>query len=252
MNREQAPAWLPTYLVPFFTLSYPVDTPAKPDSFPNSNYYVNGPLDLCFIVMWIGALALIRDGLRLKVFEPFARQWHLRAERNAAARRAKRNATKSTPTSEKSISPEYKTIRQSKQDVIRERNVMRFGEQSYQWIYFVVYWSYGAVSTNSTHFDRMLIRRAVLALQLPALALASRVPLDRLSVLPLGGLRQVLLPLAARVLDPLRPRPQRRGAPKGPCANDDPPRRDDHAHHGQLLCQRHPHRLPHPLPHGLV
>ncbi|KAG6855139.1 hypothetical protein C0991_006068 [Blastosporella zonata] len=67
---------LPSYLVPFVSLSYPTPKPQNPDSFPNSPYYKTGLLDLCLVISCIAIMALLRDGLRLGVFEPFA-QWKL-------------------------------------------------------------------------------------------------------------------------------------------------------------------------------
>src|ERR1700761_6035866 len=67
--------FLHPYLKPFFSLQYPVDTPANPDSFPNSNYYATGLLDGCFVITWIAIFALLREVLRVMIFEPFARNW---------------------------------------------------------------------------------------------------------------------------------------------------------------------------------
>lgn len=73
--------WLHPFLVPFFSLSYPTDTPKVTDSFPNSAYYNTGPRDLCLVITCIAVMAILRDALRLGVFEPFAR-WKLSRDLN--------------------------------------------------------------------------------------------------------------------------------------------------------------------------
>ncbi|KAJ7117665.1 TLC domain-containing protein [Mycena epipterygia] len=67
---------LSPYLTPFLVLSHPTDTPAEPDSFPASAYYNTGPKDVCLLITCIAVMAILRDVLRLGVFEPFAR-WKL-------------------------------------------------------------------------------------------------------------------------------------------------------------------------------
>ncbi|KZT13072.1 longevity assurance proteins LAG1/LAC1 [Laetiporus sulphureus 93-53] len=76
MNVQQAPEWLPSYLIPFFTLSYPTAPPAAPDSFPNASYYKNGLLDGCLIITFIAVMAVLRDVARLWILEPFC-SWKL-------------------------------------------------------------------------------------------------------------------------------------------------------------------------------
>ena len=55
---------LPSFLVPFVSLSYRVDPPPNPDSFPNSSYYDIGYLDVCLIVTIIAIMAILRDAAR--------------------------------------------------------------------------------------------------------------------------------------------------------------------------------------------
>lgn len=148
MNVQAAPSWVPPYLVPFVTLSYPVDPPAQPDSFPNSSYYGTGLLDACFVVAWIAFLGVARDFVRLKVFEPFAR-WYLvrQDEQYDRARAASRQPDEKSPAPKPDAAPSSSpsgTKKPSKRDIVRERSVMRFAEQGYQWLYFSIYWSYGA------------------------------------------------------------------------------------------------------------
>ncbi|GBE79426.1 TLC domain-containing protein [Sparassis latifolia] len=85
MNTLRAPEWLPSFLIPFFTLSYPTAPPAAPDSFPNASYYGVGILDGCFIITCIAAMAMLRDLTRLYISEPFAR-WKLTRDLNRSKR----------------------------------------------------------------------------------------------------------------------------------------------------------------------
>ena len=154
MNIDAAPGWLPRQLVPFFTLSYPLPRPAHPDSFPDANYYGTGYLDLCLMVAWVAFLGIVRDLVRVRLCEPFAR-WYLTRQDDAADRRlaAKRklkngtttetvaNGNASSPHAGSQKSPK----KPSKREQLRERAVLRFGEQGYQFVYFCIYWSYGLV-----------------------------------------------------------------------------------------------------------
>ncbi|KAI0796838.1 longevity assurance proteins LAG1/LAC1 [Abortiporus biennis] len=91
---QQTSQWLPSFVVPFFTLSYPVPAPAEPDSFPNSNYYRTGILDGCFIITCIAVMAVLRDFTRLAIMEPFAKWWltsRLRRQHAAEAHLANGN-----------------------------------------------------------------------------------------------------------------------------------------------------------------
>lgn len=91
MNAAQAPEWLPSFLIPFVTLSYPVDRPAAPDSFPDSEYYAVGPLDFWYIVSIIAVFAILRDAFRLGVFEPFAK-WYLTRQLKAGKEKGRKHA----------------------------------------------------------------------------------------------------------------------------------------------------------------
>src|SRR5579863_1305545 len=70
------PNRLPPFLLPFVSLSYPVDPPTNPDSFPDSSYYNIGYLDVCLIVTLIAIMAILRDAARVLLLEPFA-NWKL-------------------------------------------------------------------------------------------------------------------------------------------------------------------------------
>jgi acyl-CoA-dependent ceramide synthase len=86
MNVQRAPEWLPSFLVPFITLSYPIDPPAEPDSFVNSHYYSTGLLDGCLIISYIAVMAVLRDVVRVYILEPFACWILTRNSRNAKKR----------------------------------------------------------------------------------------------------------------------------------------------------------------------
>lgn len=153
MNTHAAPEWLPSFLVPFVTLSYPTSRPAAPDSFPNASYYGTGLLDGCFIITTIIVMAVLRDALRIYALEPFAR-WKL--TRDLQRRRAQskviqtgnghangganaKGTANGHATSEGAISKrEQRTV---------ERSVRRFAEQGWPFLYYSCQWSYGLVST---------------------------------------------------------------------------------------------------------
>ncbi|GLB33753.1 putative longevity-assurance protein [Lyophyllum shimeji] len=147
--------WLPSYLVPFFALSYPTDPPKNPDSFPDSPYYTTGLLDACIIVTCIAVMAVLRDALRLGVFEPFA-HWKLSRDlvnrkRRTASANGKSNGLSNghanglvngtlngnggaTDGTEQPTSKELKRM---------HRSVLRFAEQGWSVVYYTLQWSYG-------------------------------------------------------------------------------------------------------------
>lgn len=146
MNRDAAPEWLPAFLVPFFTLSYPATPPAVPDSFVNSGYYTTGLLDGCIIVTCIAIMAVLRDVFRVFVMEPFA-HWFL-------TRRLNSDAYESLATSptDKLANGNGQALINEKSDVLRKRrreerhirrSVLRFAEQGWSFVYYSLQWSYG-------------------------------------------------------------------------------------------------------------
>jgi acyl-CoA-dependent ceramide synthase len=153
--------WLPSYLVPFISLSYPTDTPKDADSFPNSAYYNTGRQDLCLIIICIAMMAILRDALRLGVFEPFAR-WKLtrdlsqrkqrlqngqangkangNANGNAIAKvngHANGNGNGHAANGISTLSP--RELRQM------HRSVLRFAEQGWSVVYYTFQWLFGLV-----------------------------------------------------------------------------------------------------------
>lgn len=149
MNQEGAPEWLPTFLVPFFTLSYPTERPATPDSFVNSNYYTTGLLDGCFIITCIAIMAVLRDVFRVFVMEPFA-HWFLTRKQTSDA-----YEPLATSPIDGQANGNANTIVVEKSDVLRKRrreerhirrSVLRFAEQGWSFIYYSLQWSFGLVS----------------------------------------------------------------------------------------------------------
>lgn len=154
------PNRLPAYLVPFVSLSYPVDRPLNVDSFPNSSYYDIGYLDVCLIVTIIAIMAILRDAARILVLEPFAnwkltRDWRRRqalksgsatpdSKANGAKPNGRINGRVTTIGSAEKLmadrpaehSPEARRIRHA---------VIRFAEQGWQAIYYLYQWSLGMV-----------------------------------------------------------------------------------------------------------
>ncbi|KAH9948353.1 longevity assurance proteins LAG1/LAC1 [Amylocystis lapponica] len=148
MNVLQAPAWLPSLLIPFVTLSYPAAPPAEPDSFPNFSYYVQGPLDGCLVISFIAVMAVLRDMTRLYIMEPFAR-WKLTRDlrlsksRKAATRangNGKANGVANGNGHAAHADPKSITKRESR---TLHRSVLRFAEQSWSAISYIVLWSLG-------------------------------------------------------------------------------------------------------------
>lgn len=152
MNTDAAPAWLPKPLIPFFTLSYPTPAPAQPDSFPNSNYYDTGLLDVCIIVTAIAVMAILRDATRLFVMEPFAR-WKLardlrkrkQKQLTLANGNGKANGT-ANGLAEKSdhytADPAYISPAERKK---MQRSVIRFAEQGWPVVYYPAQLAFGLV-----------------------------------------------------------------------------------------------------------
>ncbi|KAH7105404.1 longevity assurance proteins LAG1/LAC1 [Auriculariales sp. MPI-PUGE-AT-0066] len=146
---DAALSLLPSYAVPFFSLSYPLPPPEKPDSFPNASYYGLGPLDLCLFVTWIAVLGVVREFTRIVVFEPIGRWYLTRKDAEADRRRAALKQPSGVPAEKKPANGNTtahataQPKKLSKREQLRERCVQRFGEQGYQLAYFVIYWSYG-------------------------------------------------------------------------------------------------------------
>ncbi|KIJ69998.1 hypothetical protein HYDPIDRAFT_104672 [Hydnomerulius pinastri MD-312] len=160
MNTLQAPEWLPSFLVPFFTLSYPTTTPTDPDSFHDSSYYNTGILDACFIISCIAVMAVLRDLTRIYVMEPFAK-WKLtrdwkRSQRTKSKPNGNPNGVSNGSANGSSAqnghvhhangdtNGEYTHLAMSKRDARKiHRSMLRFAEQSWSFIYYTVNFLYG-------------------------------------------------------------------------------------------------------------
>jgi very-long-chain ceramide synthase len=132
-----------SYLEPFISLSYPTDTPKDPDSFPHAAYYNTGRRDLCFMITCIAVMAILRDTLRLGVFEPFAR-WKLSRDLTLRIRQkslhdvANGNINGHTKKVDNGyghaangkLHPSARELRQV------HRRVVRFAEQGWSFVYY--------------------------------------------------------------------------------------------------------------------
>jgi acyl-CoA-dependent ceramide synthase len=163
---------LPSFLVPFVTLSYPVDRPLNPDSFPDSSYYDIGYRDACVMVTLIAIMAILRDASRVFILEPFA-NWKLTHDwRRRQARKSGSSTPNSKPSSNNTVGHngsskinEPVTIHSSAEKPIADRPpensrearrirhaVMRFAEQGWQAIYYMFQWSLGVVRFSYLSF----------------------------------------------------------------------------------------------------
>jgi len=150
MDALYSKKWLPSYLEPFFFLSYPTDTPKDMDSFPSSMYYSTGRQDLCLIITCITVMAILRDALRLGVFEPFAR-WKLSRDLDLQHQRdmlqgladakmdGQTNGMANGNGHVADGSPSY-SARELRQV---HRSVLRFAEQGWSVVYYSFQWSFG-------------------------------------------------------------------------------------------------------------
>lgn len=177
MNTQEAPQWLPSFAIPFFTLSYPTDPPATPDSFPNSSYYQAGLLDGCFIITCIAVMAILRDLLRLNVFEPFA-AWKLKkdlirqrgsptpltngpAKENGAANGVANEDTKEPTNGHTNGNGNGHLVQVSPALVLTpkearrlHRSVLRFAEQGWSVVYYTCQWLFGFVRIHCISFTK--------------------------------------------------------------------------------------------------
>ncbi|KAG5717256.1 Sphingosine N-acyltransferase lag1, partial [Termitomyces sp. T112] len=144
-----ATQWLPSYLIPFFTLSYPTVTPKNPDSFPDSAYYKTGIQDACLVITCIAVMAILRDALRLGVLEPLA-HWKLtrdlfnRKRLGVAKSEEHTNGhvmTNGVSNGNGHISDDPRPTPKELRKV--HRSVLRFAEQGWSVVYYTLQWSFG-------------------------------------------------------------------------------------------------------------
>lgn len=147
---------LPSYVAPFFSLQYPTETPAHPDSFPHSAYYNAGKFDICILISCVAAMALLRDAFRLGLFEPLAR-WKLLRDLEL-----KRKGTSNEPNyrvngdashhiangnGNNEYANDKSTAVTASRKELRQlnRSVLRFAEQGWSVVYYSLQWSFGLV-----------------------------------------------------------------------------------------------------------
>lgn len=145
------------FLLPFFVLQYPTDPPANPDSFPTSNYYNAGKLDICLVISLIAIMAILRDAFRLGVFEPFAR-WKLTRDlnRRRKEREAKKHWTNGHANGNGTVHMNGHALANGNSTspyTQRElhhlnRSVLRFAEQGWSVVYYSLQWCYGLVGPS--------------------------------------------------------------------------------------------------------
>lgn len=154
MNSLQVSEWLPSFFIPFFTLSYPTAPPANPDSFHDSLYYTTGILDACVIISCIAVMAVLRDVSRIYFMEPFAKWKLTRDWERSQRKKIKVNGTpkgsvgSSVPNGVAGYkNGEHTPLTMSKRDARRiHRSMLRFAEQGWSFIYYTVNFAFGIVS----------------------------------------------------------------------------------------------------------
>ncbi|KAL1681586.1 TLC domain-containing protein [Schizophyllum commune] len=127
-------------VTPFLQLSYPIPTPKNPDSFPDSRYYGTGPLDLCFMITLMAAMAVLRDVFRIYLFEPFA-HWKLKRDLDARWAEKRRRAASANGTSNGHANGHASSY--SKEEKHMKRSVLRFAEQGWSAIYYIWQFAFG-------------------------------------------------------------------------------------------------------------
>jgi acyl-CoA-dependent ceramide synthase len=144
-------AFAEDWLAPFYSLSHRTGTPAEPDSFPDSVYYNTGAKDVCLIITCMAVMAILRDVLRLGVFEPFA-QWKL--SRDLAFKHSKRMNGNGKANGNGNGNGHAKAVISKKEQRLLHRSVLRFAEQGWSAVYYPLQWCFGLVSDLLPAFDR--------------------------------------------------------------------------------------------------
>lgn len=149
MDSLRVSEWLPSFFLPFVSLSHPTAPPPDPDSFHDSLYYNTGILDACVIVSCIAVMAVLRDITRIYLMEPFAK-WKLTRDWERS-QRSKINGSangSSVPNGgPRHENTGYAPLVMSKRDSRRiHRSMLRFAEQGWSFIYYSVNFAFGVVS----------------------------------------------------------------------------------------------------------
>ena len=156
-NSLRISEWLPSFLVPFFTLSYPTIPPAHPDSFHDSFYYATGILDACVVVSCIAVMAVLRDITRIYLAEPFAkwkltRNWEGSQREKIIANGAAKGSVIGSLVPNNIASRkngDRALLTMSKRDARTiHRSMLRFGEQSWSFVSYTVNFTFGIVSNR--------------------------------------------------------------------------------------------------------
>jgi very-long-chain ceramide synthase len=154
-------------LAPFFSLSYPTDTPANVDSFPNFPYYTTGPLDACLVITCIAVMAVLRDIVRLAILEPFAR-WHLSRDlrRKIGQQSPKVRNGNGNPHYHPHANGDARPI--SKREAhLMHRSVLRFAEQGWSALYYSLQWTFGFVCHHSLSLSLFMSPHTEIAIVYP-------------------------------------------------------------------------------------
>lgn len=160
MNASVFPSWVPPYVIPFLSLSYPTDPPRKTDAFHESQYFGTGWLDICTIVGLIAAMAILRDLARLYIFEPFA-HWKLTKDLRAKKLAASKNRGSCSPplkakpvsngvTNGHHVNGDAREVTFSAVEKRKvHRSVLRFAEQGWALLCYSFQCGFGIVSLFS-------------------------------------------------------------------------------------------------------
>ncbi|EIW82364.1 longevity-assurance protein [Coniophora puteana RWD-64-598 SS2] len=160
MDHFQTPEWLPSFLVPFVSLSHPTDAPTITDSFHDNAYYNTGILDGCLIISCIAIMAILRDATRIYILEPFARwvlirDWRRRAQKNKSVTNGTANGANGslskihngnanghskTANGNGVHAPSRPSPKETRQI---NRSVVRFAEQGWSTIYYTLQACFG-------------------------------------------------------------------------------------------------------------
>ncbi|KAF8195953.1 TLC domain-containing protein [Mycena galopus ATCC 62051] len=139
-------SFLEEWVAPFYSLSYRTDTPAYPDSFPDSVYYRTGAKDVCLIITCMAVMAVLRDILRLNVFEPFAR-WKLTRDLEFKLARAANGNGKVNGNghghAKANGNGHANGVISKKEKRLIQRSVIRFAEQGWSAAYYPLQWGFG-------------------------------------------------------------------------------------------------------------
>ncbi|KAK7061675.1 putative longevity assurance proteins LAG1/LAC1 [Favolaschia claudopus] len=132
-------AFIEDWLVPFYTLSYRTDPPARTDSFHDSTYYTTGVKDVFFIISCMALMAVLRDLLRLNVFEPFAK-WKLTRDLKYKQSKLSNGSSNGQPNGN---GHHANGVISKKEQKLIHRSVIRFAEQGWSAVYYPIQWGFG-------------------------------------------------------------------------------------------------------------